>query len=77
MHKSVNEKRNLTCIDEIDNFLIDQLMEQICKGQKIGEIFTKTTYAIVTKEIGENFHFHLNCKSEYIKKKNRTKTLKK
>lgn len=69
-------KKKLTCIDEIDNFLIDQLMEQICKGQKIGEIFTKTTYAIVTKEIGEIFHFHLNCKFEYIKK-NITKTLKK
>ena len=47
VHKSVSEKRNLTWIDEMDNFLVDRLMEQMHKGQKIGGVFTKTTYAIV------------------------------
>ena len=57
----------------MDNFLVDQLMEQMHKGQKIGGVFTKTTYAIVAREIGENFE--LSCNSERIK--NRMKTLKK
>lgn len=30
--------------------LVDQLMEQMHKGQKIG-VFTKTTYAMVAQEI--------------------------
>ena len=32
VHKSVNEKRNLTWIDEIDNFSVDRLMEQMHVG---------------------------------------------
>ncbi|RVW98532.1 hypothetical protein CK203_026910 [Vitis vinifera] len=73
VHKSVSEKRNLTWIDEMDNFLVDRLMEQMHKGQKIGGVFTKTAYAIVAREIGENFE--LSCNSEHIK--NRMKALKK
>ncbi|XP_059591582.1 uncharacterized protein At2g29880 isoform X2 [Vitis vinifera] len=73
VHKSVSEKRNLTWIDEMDNFLVDRLMEQMHKGQKIGEVFTKTAYAMVAREIGENFE--LSCNSEHIK--NRMKTFKK
>ena len=73
VHKSVSEKRNLTWIDEMDNFLVDRLMEQMHKGQKIGGVFTKTSYAMVAREIGENFE--LSCNSEHIK--NRMKTLKK
>ena len=30
-HTKVSEKRNLTWIDEMDNFLVDQLMEQMHK----------------------------------------------
>ena len=48
-------------------------MEQMYKGQKIGGVFTKTTYSIVAREIGENFE--LSCNSQHIK--NRMKTLKK
>ena len=70
VHKSVSEKRNLTWIDEMDNFLVDRLMEQMHKGQKIGGVFTKTAYAMVEREIGENFE--LSCNSEHIK--NRMKT---
>ncbi|KAJ9676027.1 hypothetical protein PVL29_024826 [Vitis rotundifolia] len=70
VHKSVSEKRNLTWIDEMDNFLVDRLMEQMHKGQKIGGVFTKTAYAMVAREIGENFE--LSCNSEHIK--NRMKT---
>ncbi|KAJ9680095.1 hypothetical protein PVL29_019394 [Vitis rotundifolia] len=70
VHKSVSEKRNLTWIDEMDNFLVDRLMEQMHKGQTIGGVFTKTAYAIVAREIGENFE--LSCNSEHIK--NRMKT---
>ncbi|KAJ9682335.1 hypothetical protein PVL29_018287 [Vitis rotundifolia] len=70
VHKSVSEKRNLIWIDEMDNFLVDRLMEQMHKGQKIGGVFTKTTYAMVAREIGENFE--LSCNSEHIK--NRMKT---
>ncbi|KAJ9678671.1 hypothetical protein PVL29_020759 [Vitis rotundifolia] len=73
VHKSVSEKKNLTWIDEMDNFLVDRLMEQMHKGQKIGGVFTKTAYVIVAREIGENFE--LSCNSEHIK--NRMKTLKK
>ena len=72
-HKSVSEKRNLTWMDEMDSFLVDRLMEQMHKGQKIGGVFTKTAYAMVAREIGENFE--LSCNSEHIK--NRMKTLKK
>ena len=35
VHKSVSEKRNLTWIDEMDNFLVDLLMEQMQKEKKI------------------------------------------
>ncbi|KAL6351361.1 hypothetical protein AAG906_035153 [Vitis piasezkii] len=55
VHKSVSEKRNLTLIDEMANFLVDQLMEQMHKRKKIGGVFTKTAYTIVAREIGENF----------------------
>ena len=48
----------------------DQLMENIHKWQKIGGIFTKTTYAIVAQEIKENFE--LSCNFEH--RKNRMKT---
>ena len=73
VHKSASEKRNLTWIDEMNNFLVDRLMEQMHKGQKIGGVFTKTTYAIVAREIEENFE--LSCNSKHIK--NRMKTSKK
>ena len=43
------------------------------KGKKIGGVFTKTAYAIVAWEIGENFE--LSCNFEHIK--NSMKTLKK
>ena len=57
----------------MDNFLVDQLMEQMHKGKKIWGVFTKTAYTIVAREIGENFE--LGCNSEHIK--NRMKPLKK
>ena len=53
VHKSVSEKRNLTWIDEIDNFLVDRLMEQMHKGKKIGGVFTKTAYAMVREKLGK------------------------
>ncbi|KAJ9705343.1 hypothetical protein PVL29_003402 [Vitis rotundifolia] len=56
VHKSVSEKRNLTWIDEMDNFLVDQLMEPMHKGQKTRGVFTKTDYAIVAREIRENLN---------------------
>ncbi|KAJ9703077.1 hypothetical protein PVL29_004728 [Vitis rotundifolia] len=70
VHKSVSENGNLTWIDEMDKYLVDRLMEQMHKGQKIGGVFTKTAYAIVAREIGENFELSNN--SEHIK--NRMKT---
>ena len=70
VHKSVSEKRNLTWIDEMDSFLVDRLLEQMYKVQKIGGVFTETFYAIVAREIGENFE--LSCNFEHIK--NRMKT---
>lgn len=67
MHKSVNEKRNLTWIDEIDKFLVDQsLIEQMHKGQNIWGVFIMPTYVIVVWEIGQNFD--LSCESKHIKK---------
>ena len=60
-------------LNEMDNFLVDRLMEQMHKGQKIGGVFTKTAYAMVMQEIGENFE--LSCNLEHIK--NWMKTLKK
>ena len=56
----------------MDNFLVDLLMEQMHKERNIG-VFTKTAYAIVAREIEENFE--LSCNSKHIK--NRMKTSKK
>ena len=65
---SMAGKKNLTWTNDIDDFLIDSLTDQMHKGQKIGASFATVTYLI-------NKKFGLVCHSNHIK--NRMKTLKK
>ena len=73
MNTSNSSKKNLTWSDDIDDFLIDSLSDQMHKGQKIGRCFTKTAFATVAHLIRKKFR--LVCHSDHIK--NRMKTLKK
>ncbi|KAG8388255.1 hypothetical protein BUALT_Bualt02G0106700 [Buddleja alternifolia] len=70
---TVNDKKNLKWSDEMDRFLVDCLMEQKLKGQKIGDVFTSTAYKAAATSVSSKFHFF--CDSGLVK--NRVKTLKK
>ena len=58
-------KRNLTWIDDMDDFLIDSLLDQIHKGQKIGEVFSKRALLNVAYLV--NDRFGISCDSNHIK----------
>ena len=66
-------KKNLTWTDDMDDFLIDSLLDEMLQGQKIGGSFTKSALVSVAYLMREKFG--LACHSDHIK--NRMKTLKK
>ncbi|KAI5681671.1 hypothetical protein M9H77_02899 [Catharanthus roseus] len=72
-HLLVNDQRNLKWTDEMDNYLIDTLLDQKLKGQKIGGSFTKIVYRAVA--IAVTLKFVVSCDLGHVK--NRVKTLKK
>ncbi|VFQ97800.1 unnamed protein product [Cuscuta campestris] len=57
----------------MDEFLLDSLMEQKLKGQKIGGVFSSTAYNVVSKNVSSKFN--ILCGPTHIR--NRLKTLKK
>ena len=65
-------KNNLTWGDDMDDVLIDSLIDQMHKGQKIGRVFAKNAYAsiacVITQKLEMSYH------SKNIR--NRIKTLK-
>lgn len=65
-------KKNLTWSDEMDVVLIDALLEQVEKGQKIGSTFTAFAYSSVADLVGSKFQKVLSIANV----KNRMKTLK-
>ena len=65
-------KKNLTWANDMDDLLIDSLIDQMHRGQKIGGVFMKTAYATVAVLISERFGLPIH--SKHIK--NRMKTLK-
>lgn len=65
-------KKNLTWDDDMDDMLIDSLIDQMHKGQKISGSFTRNAYATVACLITQKFG--MSCHSENVK--NRMKTLK-
>ncbi|KAG8376305.1 hypothetical protein BUALT_Bualt09G0049500 [Buddleja alternifolia] len=70
---TVHDKKNLKWSDEMDKCLVDALMEQKLKGQKIGGVFTSTAYKAAATNVSSKFQF--SCDSTHVK--NRVKTLKK
>lgn len=57
----------------MDDCLIDALMGQVVKGQKIGGVFTSTAYKTVAASVSSSFQ--ICCDIGRVK--NRVKTLKK
>lgn len=70
---TMNDKKNLKWGDDMDACLIDSLMEQKLKGQKIGGNFTKTAYKATSTAVSTQFS--IVCDPAHVK--NRVKTLKK
>ncbi|KAL9678618.1 hypothetical protein QQ045_016466 [Rhodiola kirilowii] len=66
-------KKNLTWTTDMDDYLLDCLLDQMQKGQKIGENFTKAANLAVAHLVREKFC--IACNSDNIKY--RMKTLKK
>jgi len=67
-------KKNLTWSEEIDSVLVDSLLDQMEKGQKIGSTFTSTAFTSVAQLVGSKFG-KLGFSVSNVK--NRLKTLKK
>ena len=49
------EKKNLTWSDEMDQVLVDALLEQMEKGQKMGSTFTSTAFTSVAELVDSKF----------------------
>ncbi|OMO81232.1 Reverse transcriptase, RNA-dependent DNA polymerase [Corchorus capsularis] len=68
-----NDKKNLTWTNDMDDYLLSLLVNQMHKGQKIGTAFTKAAYAYIVSEICKQYD--ITCTREHVR--NRMKTLKK
>ncbi|KAG8367383.1 hypothetical protein BUALT_Bualt16G0066300 [Buddleja alternifolia] len=62
---TVHDKKNLKWSDEMDKCLVDALMEQKIKGQKIGGVFTSTAYKAAATNVSSKFQF--SCDSTHAK----------
>ncbi|CAL5331503.1 unnamed protein product [Camellia sinensis] len=83
MDKLINEEGSQECSVEIDKkhlkwnnqmdvVLIDSLLDQMLKGQKIGASFTSSAYRAASNAVSTKFSIH--CDSNHVR--NRLKTLK-
>ncbi|CAL5322908.1 unnamed protein product [Camellia sinensis] len=66
------DKKHLKWNNQMDVVLIDSLLDQMLKGQKIGGSFTSSAYRAASNAVSTKFSVH--CDSSHVR--NRLKTLK-
>ncbi|CAL5365309.1 unnamed protein product [Camellia sinensis] len=66
------DKKHLKWNNQMDIVLIDSLLDQMLKGQKIGGSFTSSAYRAASNAVSTKFSVH--CDSSHVR--NRLKTLK-